>query len=183
MQLHVETPFRGLDLGESVAVSGVCLTVTAETDQGFWADVSAETCRATTLGSLDTGARVNLERALAVGERLGGHIVSGHVDGLCSVTEVRPSGSSRRVRFRAPEELMALIAPKGSICLDGVSLTVNGVTGCQFDVMMVPHTLEHTTLAQLRPAAKLNLEVDVLARYVQRCLSLADASQPPKSPL
>ena len=183
MQLHVEAPYRPLDIGESIAVSGVCLTVTEETPRGFLADASTETCRATTLGGLPAGARVNLERALAVGERLGGHIVSGHVDGVCSVVEARPSGTARLLRFRAPEALMPLIAPKGSVCLDGVSLTVNAVQGSTFEVLVIPHTLQQTTLSEVRAGAKLNLEVDVLARYVQRCLSMADASALPKLPI
>jgi riboflavin synthase len=117
---------------------------------------------------------VNLERALAVGERLGGHFVSGHVDGAARVVEVTPVGPARRLRVRAPAELMHLIAAKGSVCLDGVSLTVNAVRGLELELMLIPHTLEATTLLELRPGQALNLEVDLLARYVERCLQRSE---------
>jgi riboflavin synthase len=142
-------------------------------DDGFAADVSLETERRTTLGQLRTGARVNLERALAVGERLGGHFVSGHVDGICQIESVRPLGSDRLVRVRASRELMPLIAVKGSVSLDGVSLTVNVVRDDGFDLMLIPHTLATTTLSALAPGQSRNLEVDVLARYVARALGRA----------
>ena len=172
-RLHVQAPFAGLEPGESVAVDGACLTVAQLEADGFAADVSLETERRTTLGQLRTGARVNLERALCVGERLGGHFVSGHVDGVCQIESVRPLGADRLVRVRARRELMPLIAVKGSVSLDGVSLTVNAVRDDGFDLMLIPHTLAATTLSALAPGQSRNLEVDVLARYVARALGRA----------
>jgi riboflavin synthase len=169
-RIRVRAPFQALVLGESIAVNGACLTVSECLPHGFAADVSSETNDKTTLGKLSIGGRVNLERALAVGDRLGGHIVSGHVDAVCQVAEVVNVGTAKRVRVRAPEELMHLVAVKGSVTLDGVSLTVNDVRGTQLEVMLIPHTLEVTTLSALRPGQELNLEVDLLARYVERCL-------------
>jgi riboflavin synthase len=169
-EVDVQAAFERIELGESIAVNGVCLTVTRILPDGFNADVSLETHERTTLGRLPVGARVNLERALAVGERLGGHFVSGHVDGEGRIVEVVNVGDARRVRLRAPAELMHLIAEKGSLCVDGVSLTVNAVRGTEVELMLIPHTLAITTLADLRPGQELNLEVDLLARYVERCL-------------
>lgn len=169
-RVRVRAPFEKLQLGESIAVNGVCLTVTEDLDIGFSADISAETSDTTTLGSVGLGDPVNLERALAVGDRLGGHYVSGHVDAVCRLTERATIGDAERFRLRAPAALMHLIAEKGSVCLDGVSLTVNAVRGNTFDLMLVPHTLAHTTLESMRPGHQLNLEVDLLARYVERCM-------------
>lgn len=169
-RVKVRAPFSGLQLGESIAVNGVCLTVTEDLGHGFSADISSETSETTTLGGLELGDSVNLERALAVGDRLGGHYVSGHVDAVCKIAERATVGDAERFRIRAPAELMRLIAAKGSICLDGVSLTVNAVRGNAFDIMLVPHTLSNTTLEAMRPGHELNLEVDLLARYVERCL-------------
>lgn len=169
-EVDVMAAFERLALGESIAVNGVCLTVARCLPDGFTADISLETHERTTLGRLPIGARVNLERALAVGERLGGHLVSGHVDGEGRVVEVAHVGDARRVRLRAPEQLLHLIAEKGSLCVDGVSLTVNAVRGTEVELMLIPHTLAITTLSDLRPGQELNLEVDVLARYVERCL-------------
>lgn len=164
-------------LGESIAVDGVCLTVDKIVEPGpgrvtFEADASSETLAKTTLGSLAIGAAVNLERAMPVGGRLGGHIVSGHVDGEGRVAEKTPSGAALKVVFEAPAELMRFVAPKGSICVSGVSLTVNGVSGSTFDVMLVPHTRDKTSLDALAVGARVNLEVDVLARYVARLLEV-----------
>lgn len=164
-------PREGLALGESIAVSGVCLTVVAFDEDCFCADVSNETLSRTTLGALVEGAPVNLERALRADARLGGHLVSGHVDGVGEVVSVEDDARSQRWRFRAPAALMRYIAEKGSICIDGTSLTVNGVDGDCFDVNLVPHTVSHTAFAAARPGQAVNLEVDLVARYVERLLA------------
>lgn len=169
-------------LGESIAIDGVCLTVDTIVEPGgpgastFEVDASSETLAKTTLGSLAIGASVNLERALPIGGRLGGHIVSGHVDGVGRVREKIPSGAALRVVFDAPAELARFIAPKGSICVSGVSLTVNGVSGSSFDVMLIPHTRDKTSLDALAVGAPVNLEVDILARYVARLLEVGPAA-------
>jgi riboflavin synthase len=165
-----------LQLGESIAVDGVCLTVDRIVVPGgpgpstFEVDASAETLEKTTVGSLAIGAHVNLERAVPLGGRMGGHIVSGHVDGVGTVVRKDPLGAAVKILFAAPEPIARFVAPKGSICVSGVSLTVNGVEGSQFDVVLVPHTREKTSLDTLEPGAHVNLEVDVLARYVARLL-------------
>ncbi|MBX3191774.1 MAG: riboflavin synthase [Labilithrix sp.] len=160
-----------LVLGESIAVDGVCLTVAALPGEGtFEADASAETLAKTTLGELTAGSAVNLERALAVGARLGGHIVSGHVDGVGRIVEKVPLGAAVKVTFEVPRDLARYVAPKGSITVSGVSLTVNHVEGDRFDVVLVPHTRDKTSLDALAISAKVNLEVDILARYVARLL-------------
>lgn len=168
---------EALVLGESIAVDGVCLTVASIVKPGpgpcaFEADASAETLSKTTLGDLAAGARVNLERAVAAGGRLGGHIVSGHVDGVGHIVEKTPLGGSVKVVFEAPPALARYIAPKGSICISGVSLTVNGVSkeAPRFDVVLVPHTRDKTSLDAMPLGTKVNLEVDILARYVARLL-------------
>lgn len=165
-------PFR---LGESIAVSGVCLTVTAITAQGFHADVSGETLRLTTLGQRDVGDGVNLERALRAGDRLGGHLVSGHVDGIGRLRAREADGLSERFTFDAPHALRRYIAVKGSITVDGVSLTVNAVDADGFSVNLIPHTLAQTTLGDLRAGDAINLEVDSIARYVERLMLAAQA--------
>ncbi len=176
-------------LGESIAVDGVCLTVDTIVEPGgaassstgtgarpsatvFEVDASSETLEKTTLGTLAVGSAVNLERALPIGGRLGGHIVSGHVDGVGRVAEKIPTGGALKVVFEAPAELARFIAPKGSICVSGVSLTVNGVSGSTFDVMLIPHTRDKTSLDALAIGAPVNLEVDILARYVARLLEV-----------
>ena len=161
---------RDVQLGDSIAVSGVCLTVIAHNSNEFSADVSAETLTRTTLGNLSTGSRVNLEKALTPSSRLGGHLVSGHVDGVGEVVERSAEARSVRFRIRAPAALARYIAGKGSICLDGVSLTVNGVEGALFDVNVVPHTLQSTTLDEVQPGRRVNLEVDLIARYLERLM-------------
>ena len=176
LRLRIEAD--GLDLsdaqlGESIAVSGVCLTVVAFDARGFSADVSNETLSLTTLGRLGQGAKVNLERALRAGDRLGGHLVSGHVDGLGRVARRWPDARSERWRFTAPSSLLRYVAAKGSICVDGVSLTVNAVDEQGFEVNLVPHTLQHTAFGATADGAEVNLEVDVIARYVER-LAQAD---------
>lgn len=156
--------------GDSIAVSGVCLTAVELPGDGFWADVSGETLARTVFGAFRVGTRVNLEKALLPTTRLGGHLVSGHVDGVGEVVERRSDGRSERFRIRAPAELAKYIAEKGSICVDGVSLTVNAVEGALFDLNIVPHTLAETTLDEYRPGRKVNLEADIIARYLERLL-------------
>jgi riboflavin synthase len=155
-------------VGDSICVQGVCLTVTALTARGFSADVSPATL-AVTVG-LDRAGPVNLEKSLAVGERLGGHLVAGHVDGVGEVTRFEQGV----LEVRAPHELARYIARKGSICIDGVSLTVNSVQRSMFEVYLIPHTLEVTTLGRLRTGVRVNLEVDLIARYVARLLETSD---------
>lgn len=162
-------------IGDSIAVNGVCLTVVARTDASFSADVSAETLARTTLGRLRADGRVNLEKALAVGDRLGGHMVSGHVDGIATLQARESVARSVQFRLTAPPPLAKYIAAKGSVCLDGVSLTVNTVAGAEFDVNIVPHTLAVTTLDDWRVGSEINLEVDLIARYLER-LVLGDAA-------
>ena len=166
-------PGAPLALGESIAVSGVCLTVVAHDAGGFAVDVSNETLALTTLGALRAGAQVNLERALLPTTRLGGHLVAGHVDGLGHVASIAPDARSQRWRIAAPAALLRYVATKGSICVDGVSLTVNAVDGEGFEVNLIPHTVEHTTFANARVGDAVNLEVDLLARYVERLQATA----------
>lgn len=168
---------RDAMLGDSVAVNGVCLTVIECDGVRISADVSGETLTRTTLGSLVPGSAVNLELALQPTTRLGGHLVSGHVDGVGEILERRSEGRSVRFVIRAPDRLARYIAEKGSICIDGISLTVNGIDGAQFDINIVPHTLETTTLDGARVGQKVNLEVDVIARYLERLLLGDDAAK------
>lgn len=163
--------------GDSIAVNGVCLTVTDLADDGFWADVSQETLSRTTLGRLGSGDPVNLEKALTPTTRLGGHLVSGHVDGVGTVVERRPRGESVYFRVQAPGHLARYIAEKGSICVDGVSLTVNGVHGAEFELNIVPHTLQETTLDGYAAGTPVNIEVDIIARYLERLLLGERAAQ------
>ena len=160
----------GLAPGASIAVNGACLTATTYTADGFWADVSRETLDCTTLGDLKPGDAVNLEPALRPIDPLGGHLVSGHVDGIGRLVDQRPDGRSFRLRFEAPAALARYIAAKGSICIDGISLTVNTVSGSLFEVNVIPHTRERTTLGQYQPGQRVNLEVDLLARYLERLM-------------
>jgi riboflavin synthase len=155
-------------LGDSIAVSGCCLTAVEINAEGFWADVSRETLDLTVLGDTRIGSRVNLELAMLADTRLGGHMVSGHVDGIGRVVSIQSDARSARLRFEMPAELARYVARKGSICIDGVSLTVNTVQGCHFEVNIVPHTLSHTTLSDYRPDRRVNLEVDLIARYLER---------------
>jgi riboflavin synthase len=167
---EIETAYdlAGIDIGASISHAGCCLTVVEKGDGWFAVEVSGETLDKTTLGGWMAGDPVNLERAARLGDELGGHIVSGHVDGVGEVVSIMPEGGSRRFRFRAPTPLHRFIAPKGSIAIEGVSLTVNEVEGDVFGVNIIPHTWEVTTLGRLEPGAKVNLEIDVLARYVAR---------------
>ena len=155
-------------IGDSIAVNGVCLTAVARGNDSFAADVSTETLARTSLGRLRAGSRVNLEKALALGDRLGGHLVSGHVDGLATLRAREGAGRSVQFRLAAPSTLAKYIAAKGSVCLDGVSLTVNTVAGVEFDVNIVPHTLAVTTLGEWQVGGEVNLEVDLIARYFER---------------
>lgn len=161
-------------LGDSIAVSGVCLTAVAMSGDSFTADVSAETVSCTTLGDFAVGTRVNLEMAMTPTTRLGGHLVSGHVDGVGEVKRRWQDGRSERFRIAAPTGLAKYIAAKGSICVDGISLTVNAVEGSEFELNIVPHTLAATTMAEFKAGRRVNLEVDIIARYLERLLS-ADA--------
>lgn len=156
--------------GDSIAVSGVCLTALEIDTKGFSADVSNETLSLTTLGALEVGSRVNLEPALKAGDALGGHLVSGHVDGLGEVLEVREDARSVRMRFACPPSLAKYFARKGSVAIDGVSLTINEVGPTEFSVNLIPHTQAVTTLGEFKPGRRVNLEVDQVARYVERLL-------------
>lgn len=173
-RMTVESPYPadGIALGASIAHDGVCLTVTGKTahDGGgrYTVDISPETLSRTTMGALKVGDAVNLERALKVGDELGGHIVQGHVDGVGEVTARTDENGWTALSVRAPAELSRFIAEKGSIAVDGVSLTVNGVKGDTFDLMIIPHTMGATTLGRLQPGLQVNLEVDVMARYAAR---------------
>jgi len=163
-------------IGDSIAVQGVCLTVTEHRPSGFWADISQETLSRTTLGGLARGHRVNLEPALRIQDRLGGHLVSGHVDAVGALLSRRRVGHSERLEFSFPEPLTRYIAAKGSICIDGVSLTVNEVQSGVLAVNVVPHTLAVTTLGVLRPQGAVNFEVDLIARYLEALVRGPDAS-------
>ena len=164
-------PFADAALGESIAVNGVCLTVVAFDAGHFEADASNETLALTTLGGLREGAPLNLERAMRPTDRLGGHLVSGHVDGTGRVLDVRPDARAQRWRFSMPPELARYVARKGSICVDGVSLTVNDVDDAAFEVALVPHTVAHTAFSATAPGDPVNLEVDLVARYLERMLA------------
>jgi riboflavin synthase len=167
---EIETAWdtAGIDLGASISHAGCCLTVTEKGPGWFAVEVSGETLSKTILGDWAEGAQVNLERAARLGDEMGGHIVSGHVDGLGRVVAVEPEGGSHRVHIEAPAPLHRYIAPKGSITVDGVSLTVNAVEGRRFEVNIIPHTWQATTLGGLNPGDAVNLEIDMLARYLAR---------------
>jgi riboflavin synthase len=160
-----------LGVGDSVCVQGVCLTVTSREGAVFRADVSRETLNKTTLGTLSVGSQVNLEPSLRAGDPLGGHMVSGHVDAVASLTRVEPEARSRRLQFELPQSLTRFVAPKGSVCINGVSLTVNNVDGPRFDVNIIPHTLSVTTLGGIRAGDQVNIEIDVVARYLERLMA------------
>ncbi|MBU8540256.1 riboflavin synthase [Falsiroseomonas tokyonensis] len=171
MRLTVAVPegwLEGAVLGASIACSGCCLTAVELQPTAFTVEASAETLTKTTLGGWQVGRRINLERPLRMGDELGGHVVSGHVDGLGEVLASTPENGSTRWRFRVPKAIAPFIAPKGSVAIDGVSLTVNEVEGQEFGVNIIPHTTEVTGFAQLRPGHLVNIEIDMLARYVAR---------------
>lgn len=183
VRVHVHTgklDLGDVKLGDSIAVNGVCLTAVELPGDGFWADVSRETLDCTAFNDLKAGSPVNLEKALTPSSRLGGHLVSGHVDGVGEV--VARSDNARAVQFtvRAPKELAKYIAHKGSITVDGTSLTVNAVNGAEFELTIVPHTLAETVMADYRPGRRVNLEVDLLARYLERLLLGDKAAEPGK---
>lgn len=181
MRLHIRTGELDLSdvaLGDSIAVNGVCLTATELPGDGFCADVSNETLDNTTLGDLKPGHGVNLEKALTPASRLGGHLVSGHVDGVGEVVEVKPEARSWRIDIQAPDELARYLARKGSITVDGISLTVNAVSGARFSLNIVPHTREVTNMSDWQPGTRVNLEVDIIARYLERLLLGDKAAQP-----
>ncbi|WP_170551668.1 riboflavin synthase [Ruegeria profundi] len=170
LRARIQTSYdtASIDIGASIASDGVCLTVIALGDDWYDVQISAETVSKTNLNSWALGKRVNLERALKVGDELGGHIVSGHVDGVAEVVDVRDEGDSTRVTLRAPKDLARFIAPKGSVALNGTSLTVNDVEGCDFGINFIPHTKEVTTWGDVAVGDRVNLEIDTLARYVAR---------------
>jgi riboflavin synthase len=172
-------PMADVNIGDSIALNGACMTVISKTDNGFTVDVSRESLNRT--AGLDKQGEVNLEKALTLAERLGGHLVSGHVDGLGSVIKFEPVGESWELVVQAPKDLAKYLAYKGSVVVNGVSLTVNQVRdaadGCEFSINLIPHTIEVTTLKHLKPGVQVNLEIDLIARYVERMLSLNAASQ------
>ena len=182
MRLRIHTGKLSLDdvaLGDSICTNGVCLTVIELPGDGYWADVSVESLNFTTLGDLEPGSPVNLEKALTPQSRLGGHIVSGHVDGVGEVVSLNEDARSMRVVLRAPDALAKYIAHKGSICVDGTSLTVNAVNGAEFDLNIIPQTMAETVFGHYQPGSRVNLEVDVIARYLERLMQGdAAAAQP-----
>lgn len=161
-----------LGIGESIAVNGVCLTVVSLGERSFKVDASHETLNRTNLSNLKVNSRVNLERALEVGSRLGGHIVNGHVDGVAEVLEINPVGESVELWFRAPEDIMRYLVKKGSAAVDGISLTINEVSGSRFSVNIIPHTQAETNINQLEVGAKVNIECDILGKYVEKLLKV-----------
>ncbi len=181
LRLRIRTgklPLGDVALGDSICTSGVCLTVIELPGDGYWADVSVETLNFTTLGSLEVGSRVNLEKALTPESRLGGHIVSGHVDGVGEVVSLQEDARSWRFVLRAPDELARYIAHKGSICVDGTSLTVNAVHGAEFELNIIPQTMAETIFGEYRTGSRVNLEVDVIARYLERLVQGDSAADP-----
>ncbi len=174
LRLVIRADFAEVELGESIAINGVCLTVTQWQNNEFSVDVSQETLRCSALKKINVNDKVNLERSVRASDRLGGHWVSGHVDGLSRILEIRMQGQSRLLRLSIPQGLAAYIAAKGSVTLEGISLTVNTVTHSEFTVNIIPHTWDQTTLHTKHVGDELNLEIDVLARYVQRLLNIKE---------
>lgn len=177
MRLQINTgqlDMSDVKLGDSIAISGVCLTAVEFDKNSFAADVSGETLAHTILGDLTKGDSVNLEKALTPSSRLGGHMVSGHVDGVGEIVSRTKDARSIRFQLQAPDNLIRYIARKGSVCIDGISLTVNEVDGDHFELNIVPHTLEQTTMAEFEPGRKVNLEVDVIARYLEQLIKSGD---------
>jgi riboflavin synthase len=175
--LTIETAYDtdAIALGASIGCAGVCLTVVSRALSAFTVDASAETIACSTLGDWREGSRINLEQAMKFGDEMGGHLVLGHVDGVARVLDRRQDGDSVRFTIEAPADLAPFIAPKGSVALDGVSLTVNEVDGCVFGVNIIPHTLSHTTLGDAAAGTRMNLEIDLMARYVGRLLEARGA--------
>lgn len=183
VRLGIDTGKLGLlstELGDSIAVNGVCLTVVEMNANQFWADVSRETLDLTMMGKIAVGNEVNLEKALTLSTSLGGHLVSGHVDGVGEVILRKDSGRAIKFVIRAPDGLARYIAHKGSICVDGISLTVNAINGCEFELTIVPHTLSETIMNGYTLGSQVNLEVDLVARYLERLL-LGDKAADPKA--
>lgn len=172
--------FDDLQLGDSVAVNGVCLTVSQLAKNSFNADVMHETLRRSSLGSLGSGSRVNLERALRADGRLGGHIVSGHIDGLGTITGIRRDDNALWYTVKAPQQIIKYVVQKGSIAIDGVSLTVAELSRDTFSVSLIPHTAGHTIMAEKAVGDRVNLENDIISKYVEKLLNSADAPAPPK---
>ena len=184
VRVYVETgklDLGDVKLGDSIAVNGVCLTAVELPGNGFWADVSRETLACSAFIDLKIGSKVNLEKALTPTSRLGGHLVSGHVDGVGEVISRADNARAVQFKIRAPRELAKYIALKGSITVDGTSLTVNGVNGAEFELTIVPHTLAETIMVDYRPGTQVNLEVDLLARYLERLLLGDKAAEPSKA--
>jgi len=180
-RLHIRTgklDMGDVQLGDSIAVNGVCLTAVDLPGDGFWADVSQESLDKTTLAQLTVNQRVNLEKALTPNTRLGGHLVSGHVDGVGEVLSRKPAARAIQFTIRAPDALARYIAHKGSICVDGTSLTVNAVNGAVFELTIVPHTLQETIMDEYQAGRRVNLEVDLIARYLERLLLGERAADP-----
>ncbi len=183
MRIEVASPWddtAAIVIGASIACSGCCLTAVALTPDSFSVDASAETLSKTNLGTWAVGTRINLERSLRLGDELGGHLVSGHVDGLGTITHVTPENGSWRVGIDVPPALARFIAQKGSVAVDGVSLTVNEVQGTRFGVNIIPHTWQVTTLGQRTPGDAVHIEIDMLARYVARLTETKDSSEMPQ---
>jgi riboflavin synthase len=178
LSVRIACALNPYTLGESIAVNGTCLTVKSFSETHFDADASPETLDKTNLGDLSTGDRVHLERAMALGDRLGGHLVTGHVDGVGTLVGRETEGEYLRVTFEVPKPLAPFLAPKGSITVNGVSLTVNAVEGRCFDVMLVPYTLDETTFGRMLSGARVNLEVDILAKYVASLLGKPGVDAP-----
>ncbi len=162
---------KSIQLGESIAIEGVCLTVAGLVANGFAADVVHETLQATTLGMLEVGSRVNLERSLKYGDEMGGHFVTGHIDGKGRITHIEKRNKNWLITFAAPKEIMACIAQKGSVAVDGISLTVQSLTRKEFKITIIPHTLKETTLGRKKTGDFVNLEVDLITRYLQKMLA------------
>ncbi len=173
LKLSIEARFPDPPvLGDSIAVDGVCLTVTTLDEQGFSVDVSGETLKRTTLAAFRVGQKVNLERAVRLGQELGGHLVYGHVDTIIRVIAVELHGDNRVIRFELPRHFARFVAVKGSVAINGASLTTNAVSDAWFEVNLVPFTLAHTNLSDIKPGSRVNLEVDVIARYIDRMLTM-----------
>ena len=181
IDIQAKTVLEGTRIGDSIAVNGVCLTVTAFHSDGFTADVMPETLRRSNLGALRSGDPVDLERAMAADGRFGGHMVSGHIDGVGTVVSLRHEGIATWVTISAPPDILRLIVEKGSIAIDGISLTVAAVTDSDFSVSLIPHTGSQTILLQKKPGSKVNLENDIVGKYVARLLSPASPQQTPQS--
>jgi len=170
LSIESKLPLQEFTLGDSIAVDGVCLTVTTLTDKEFIADVSPETLKRTTLGTKRQGSRVNLERALKLSDRLGGHLVTGHIDGIAVIKSITPVSNAKQIDFSAPVYILRGLVEKGSVAIDGISLTVNQCTDSGFNVMIVPFTASHTTLEQKKPGDKVNIENDLIGKYVEKFL-------------